>query len=108
MSEHKRNFTTFFVRVAPATKFQLLRRVEFTNVAAFYSQLLGIWDLSDSKVAEVTVTFTWKSEMDKTRTMVLNKREEDCLSYLIEQIEESPCWQRDSGKCELDVEILLK
>ena len=108
LPEHKQKRTTLIVRVLPEAEYQPLKLTASPNIESLYAQVLGAWNVVESEVAKVTVTFVWMNPEDRMRVMVLNRHQEASFLYLLEQIEDSPCWEEDKRKCLLDVDILLK
>ena len=107
----KQSRTTLIVRVSPSLEFLPLKLSECLIPQAFYSKVLGAWEIPRESVAKVTVTFTWMDPMDPMRTMVMNDQVEGCFAHLIEQVDEAPSWAEapaGKGKCLLDVNIVLK
>lgn len=108
LSREKRNHTTMIVRVAPSPVFQPMKLSDCPNAETFYSQVLSLWEISSSDVYKVTVTFTWMDMHDRLRTMVVNPQLESSFVYLLEQVDEAPCWDVSNGKCVFDVDIFSK
>ena len=111
LSSEKEARTTLIVRVSPSLEFLPLKLSECLTPQAFYSKVLGAWEIPRESVAKVTVTFTWMDLNDTMRTMVMNSQVEACIAHLIEQVDEAPSWAgapAGKGKCLLDVNIVLK
>ena len=107
----KQTRTTLIVRVAPSLEFLPLKLSECMTSEAFYSKVLGAWEVPRESLAKVTVTFTWMDARDTMRTMVMNSQVEGCFTHLIEQVDEAPSWTEapdGRGKCQLDVNIIRK
>ena len=108
LPEYKRARTTLLVRLAPARRYRLLKLTQCPNASAFYAMVLGLWDIAESKVDEIEVSFSWMDEEDRSKVMVVDKQQEAYFDYLLEQVDDCPCWDEEKGKCLLDVDILLK
>ena len=111
LPEDKRTRTTLRVRVPPATEARPLTLPQRPNMSALYTRILGLWDIAESDVVPVTpmkVAFSWLDAEDRRRVMIMRKENDACLKYLLEQIDECPCWEEEDGLCLLDVDIMLK
>ncbi len=109
LSQQKQNRTTLVVRVAPSLEYLPLKMSECMTPRAFYTKILGAWDIREESVAKITATFTWTDPKDKMRTMFMNSKLEGCFEHLLEQVDEAPTWEEGGkGKCVLDVDVVLK
>lgn len=108
LPRHKQDRTILIVRVAHSLEFQPLRLGDCMTLETFYAKVLGVWNVAEENVAKITVTFKWMSVEDSMRTMVMNRSQDACLTFLIGQVDDAPCWMDEKGKCILDVGIVLK
>ena len=109
LPQHKQDRTTLVVRVAPSAEYLPLKLSECMTLRAFYSKILGAWDLSRETVEKITTTFTWMAPEDKMRTMMMNSAIEGCFAHLVEQVDDAPSWEDGGkGKCVLEVDVVLK
>ena len=111
LSSQKQARTTLVVRVPPSHKYLPLKLNDCETSEAFYTKVLGAWELPKEKVAKVTVTFTWMDPQETMRTLVMNRHVEGCFTHLIEQVDEASVWAEapeGKAKCLLDVNIVLK
>lgn len=98
LPQQKQLRTTLAVRKAPFNEYIPLKLSECMTPQAFYTKVLGAWEIRGDSVAKMTVTFTWMDPKDKMRTMAMNSQMEGCFAHLIEQVDEAPSWEAEGGE----------
>ena len=105
---HKLNHTT--LRISHAGSFMPLKLRSYKTISDLFNAVASICDLHQTvhqKVVEtLKVTFLWIPDNDSSRTILLKEGFEDSFEVFLETINEAPCWETDSGKCTVQVEVL--
>ena len=65
-------------------------------------------DVKDGEVTELNLVFDWMDPGDYKKTMLHSGKREDDFIYLLEQIDECSCWESDTKKCLLAIDVFTK
>jgi len=105
LTPDQRRRTTFLVRLclSPRTQVVKLNDESWTS-QRIYDEILSAWKIQHEKAAEVTVQFPWCPEDNH---IILDPSREANFEYMLEQIEDAPCWSY-KGRCTVHIKIFLK
>ena len=107
LATHKLARTT--LRIVDANAYTPLKLRSCPNISALFAKVLDVCGLTADKDAleALKLTFDWMEPTDTERHMLLKERYEDSFEFMMEMIDEAPCWA-EGGKCTVGVELVLK
>jgi len=108
LASHKLNRTT--LRISHSGSFTPLKLRSCRTISDLFDTVANICDLNRTAhrktVSALKATFSWLPENDSSRTMLLKEGLEDSFEFLLETIDEAPCWETENGKCTVHVEMV--
>jgi len=108
LASHKLNRTT--LRIVHSGSFTPLKLRSCKTISELFDSVASICDLSQTTrrrtVSTLKATFSWIPENDSSRTVLLKEGFGDSFEFLLETIDEAPCWETEDGKCTVHVEVV--
>jgi len=108
LASHKLNRTT--LRISHSGSFTPLKLRSCKTISELFDAVADICDLSQTAhrktVSTLKATFQWIPANDSSRTMLLKEGLEDSFEFLLETIDEAPCWETEYGKCTVNIEVV--
>ena len=103
---HKLSRTS--LRIFHSGSFTPLKLRSYPTISKLFTAVLSICGMVDYKdnVDALRATLTWLPDDDPNRTMLLNKDFEDSFEFLLDTIDEAPCWDNENGKCTVNIEVV--
>ena len=107
LSPHKFNRTV--LRISHSGAFTPLKLRSCPTMSDLFNSVLSVCGMTDrpNNVEALRAIFTWLPADDGSRTMLLKKDFEDSFEFLLETVDEAPCWETENGKCTVSIELVL-
>lgn len=109
LASHKLARTTLRIADPTSNTYTPLKLRSCATMSALFDKVLDICGLTTQKegVEALKLTFEWLDEADEERNMLLKDRYEDSFEFMLEMVDEAPCWG-EAGKCTVGVEVVMK
>lgn len=108
LASHKLHRTT--LRISHSGSFTPLKLRSCRTISDLFDTVASICDMRHTAhrktVGTLKATFAWLPANDSSRTMLLKEGLEDSFEFLLETIDEAPCWESENGKCTIHVEVV--
>ena len=106
LTPQKLNHTT--LRILHSGSYTPLKLRSCNTMGALFNTVRDLCSLklAQERVEALKMTFTWMPEGDSSRTMLLKEQYEDSFEFFLETVGEAPCWQNETGKCNVDIEMV--
>lgn len=106
LTPQKLNHTT--LRILHSGSYTPLKLRSCHTIRVLFDTVKDLCSLqfAQERVEALKLTFTWMPEGDSSRTMLLKEQYEDSFEVFLETVDEAPCWQSETGKCNVDIEMV--
>ncbi|KAL8831312.1 MAG: hypothetical protein Q9191_000931 [Dirinaria sp. TL-2023a] len=106
LTPQKLNHTT--LRILHSGSYTPLKLRSCITIRALFDTVKDLCSLkfAQKRMEALKVTFTWMPGGDSSRTMLLKEQYEDSFEFFLETVDEAPCWQSGTGKCNVDIEMV--
>lgn len=103
---HKLNRT--ILRILHSGSFIPLKLRSCATISSLFDTVKDLCGLNytGEQIQTLKVIFTWISEGDSNRSILLKEQYKDSFEFLLETVDEAPCWESDSGRCTVDIEVV--
>ncbi|KAK4692580.1 hypothetical protein P7C71_g4652, partial [Lecanoromycetidae sp. Uapishka_2] len=103
LAKYKQDNTKLRIWLNNGDRFTSVRFRSCPTTWAFFDRIADAVNISKNGIADVTVIFDWKEEVDNTRKMAMRAGDEDCIEDLIEEVDNASVWAPESGRCVVGV-----